>query len=188
MGSFAVLLVSVMVYPVLGSRARLADRFETGGLGLDGMAFMDKVTYSDEQGPLELRHDVQAIRWLQNNVVGSPVILEGLTNLYRWGNRISIYTGLPTVIGWDWHQRQQRAAYERTVLQRRADVNNIYTTRSKDMALDLLKQYGVRLVVVGELEKVYYPPSGIAKFDQMEQFGLSPVYRNKGVTIYEFKP
>ena len=188
LGAFAVLLVSVMVYPVLGTRARLSDRFETGGLGLDGMAFMDRVTYSSEQGPLELRHDAQAIRWLQNNVIGSPVILEGLTNLYRWGNRISIYTGLPTVIGWDWHQRQQRAAYEGIVMQRRADVNQIYTTRSKNMALDLLKKYGVRLVVVGELENYYYPPSGIAKFDQMEPFGLSPVYRNKGVTIYEFKP
>ena len=40
--------------------------------------------------------DAQAIRWLQDNVVGTPVVLEGRSPVYRWGSRISIYTGLPT--------------------------------------------------------------------------------------------
>ena len=51
------------------------------------------------------------IHWLEDNVQGTPTIMEGLSDnpLYHWSNRISIYTGLPDVIGWNWHQKQQRS-------------------------------------------------------------------------------
>ena len=56
--------------------------------------------------------DLQAIQWLRAALPGIPVIAEANTwpILYGWGNRYAVYTGLPAVIGWDWHQRQQRMA------------------------------------------------------------------------------
>ncbi len=59
--------------------------------------------------PDSLRDDEEAFAWLRRSVVGSPVVLEASVPPYRWGSRVSVYTGLPTVIGWDWHQRQQRS-------------------------------------------------------------------------------
>ena len=76
--------------------------------------------------------DVQtdlAIRWMQENIEGSPVIVEGNMVEYHWGNRYTIYTGLPSVVGWNWHQRQQRAALpDGTVESRVADVGAFYST------------------------------------------------------------
>ena len=50
--------------------------------------------------PIELRWDAEAIRWLQDNARGTPVVLEAHGDQYRWNGRISVYTGLPTVLGW----------------------------------------------------------------------------------------
>ncbi len=181
----AALALAVLVYPVLGTQARLKDRFETERAGIDGMAFMDYATQIERSTAIELRHDLEAIRWLQENVDGSPTIVEGLTDLYHWGNRVSIYTGLPAVVGWDWHQRQQRVDYAWAVTERRDDVDQIYTTPNPLVALQLMRSYGVRYLYLGELERLYYPATGIAKFAEMESLGLVPVYTNEEVVIYE---
>ena len=56
-------------------------------------------------------------RWMQDNVKGSPVIAHALSAgiQYEWFNRFSIYTGLPDVVGWEWHQEQQRVMFTDTV-------------------------------------------------------------------------
>ncbi|MBI4306044.1 MAG: glycosyltransferase family 39 protein [Chloroflexi bacterium] len=188
LAAIAVLFTATFVYPVLGTRARIADRFDTSFTGVDGMAYMNGTTYREPNAEIDFKYDLDAIRWLQENVKGSPVVLEGLTELYRWGNRVSVYTGLPSVVGWDWHQRQQRVEYSWAVTQRRGDVNRIFTTTDERAALELMREYDVRYVFVGELERQYYPAAGIAKFDRMRDDGLAPVYSNDRVTIYELAP
>jgi uncharacterized membrane protein len=183
----SVLFAATLVYPVLGTRARIADRFDTSFAGIDGMAFMEGATYRESRATLALGPDMEAIRWLQEHVEGSPIVLEGLTDLYRWGNRVSVYTGLPSVVGWDWHQRQQRVEYAWAVTQRRSEVDLAYSTPDVPRALDIMRKYGVRYVYVGELERAYYPKDGIEKFGQMGVYGLSPVYEADQVTIYEFR-
>ena len=42
---------------------------------------------------------------MEENIQGTPVVLEAQTPEYRWGSRVAIYTGFPTVVGWSWHQR-----------------------------------------------------------------------------------
>jgi uncharacterized membrane protein len=149
------------------------------------MAYMQNAIHIENGEPLTLDHDRRAIEWLQRNVEGTPVIVEGITDLYRWGNRISIYTGLPAVIGWDWHQRQQRVAYADYVSERRRDVDNFYRATSTRVAAEFLAEYGVRYVIVGELERLLYPAEGLAKFDEMED--LLPVYQQGPVTIYAYR-
>ncbi|MBN1138207.1 MAG: glycosyltransferase family 39 protein [Anaerolineae bacterium] len=187
--SILVILIGLTaLYPPLATRAKISDRFDPSlGPSLDGWAYMTTSTYGDPAGQTyELKWDWEAIQWLLDNLVGTPTILEGQVPEYRWGARYSINTGLPTVLGWNWHQRQQRAAVdEQDVWKRAEDVADIYNTTNTEAARVLLDKYGVRYVVVGPLERVYYTPEGLAKFDRMEADGtLQVVYRNEGVTIY----
>jgi uncharacterized membrane protein len=146
--------------------------------------------YNDGGQLIELKYDLEAINWLLDNVKGSPVIAEANTEprgLYRWGSRISIYTGLPTIIGWSWHQRQQRSAMpSQWIDQRLNDVQQLYSVTGAEAAMEILRRYDVRYVYVGEVERIYYPAEGLDKFERMRADGqLSLVYQNDQVKIYE---
>jgi uncharacterized membrane protein len=179
------LILTCAVYPILATRTKLPLRFEALPPTMDGMAFMADATYMDRNRNLDLPSDWRAIRWVLDNVQGTPVIIEGTAPLYHWGSRFSIYTGLPAVIGWDWHQKQQRMAYSDRVDQRQRDVGRFYETTDPTVAWSILNRYGVDFIVVGGLERAYYPAAGLAKFDRMVGDGLDVVYRQGGVTIYQ---
>jgi uncharacterized membrane protein len=120
-------------------------------------------------------------------VQGSPTVLEAQIPEYRWGSRYSVYTGLPTVQGWNWHQRQQRSVVPSTDVERRVGhVAEMYNTTDLARAKQLLDRYGVKYIVVGEEERAYYNEGGLAKFQQLEAEGyLRTAYQGGSVTIYE---
>jgi YYY domain-containing protein len=194
--AMAWLVFLAALYPVFAIRAKIEERFVTSApVGLDGMRYMrdaELIGFDIEEGdqPYPLQADYEAIRWLQDNVNGSPVILEGTAggNQYRWAGRFAIYTGLPGVVGWQWHQRQQRGAAfdDRVIYDRFADVETFYSSSEIPVAETILKRYRVRYVVVSAYEKMYYSPIGFSKFPRMAGQGLlREVYRNEHVTLYE---
>jgi YYY domain-containing protein len=182
----AIILIGLgtAVYPVLATRTKVPLRFAPLPPTLDGMAFMAVASYEDKGRDLDLSSDWRAIRWMFEHVAGTPTILEGNAPLYHWGSRYSIYTGLPTVLGWDWHQKQQRMAYSDKVDQRVRDVQRAYESTDPQVAWSIVHKYGVQLIVVGGLERAYYPAPGLAKFDQMVGQGLEVAYQDGSVTIY----
>jgi YYY domain-containing protein len=196
-GVLVALLLVAALYPPLATAAKVQDRFDPSlGPGLDGWAYMETATYWDPVGEqwgepggvqYELKWDLEAIHWLLDNVVGTPVILEGHVPEYRWGARYSINTGLPTVLGWNWHQRQQRAAADQQeIWDRAADVTTIYDALGTMQIEALLERYDVRYIVVGPLERAYYDEAGLRKFDRMVDEGSARIaFANEGVTIYE---
>jgi len=194
-GGMAALVFGGALFLPYGIRARAVDRMSPQvGLTLDGMAFMEhSVVFDGDPGrdsqEIPLAGDYAAIRWMQDTIQGSPVILEGLGyREYLWSNRVSIYTGLPAVIGWRWHQVQQRMGVLPDVMVdwRRDDVRECYNTTDVPHALEILARYGVRYVYVGEYERAYYDAEGLAKFDGMAGQGLlQVVYDAQGVRIYE---
>jgi uncharacterized membrane protein len=154
-----VLLVSgAALYPLTATPAKIRDRMAAEAPHtLDGMAYMRYAVYHDQGGQIDLAEDYDAIRWLQDNVEGSPVIVEANLPEYRWGSRMTIYTGLPGVLGWNWHQRQQRPLVAGDPVTRRAlDLADFYTTPSAERALEFLEEHDVRYVVVGGLERLYF--------------------------------
>lgn len=184
LGGLLALAAGAAVYPVFATPTKLALRFAPLAPTLDGMAYMDSARYTDRGMDLDLPADAEAIRWMLDTIDGTPTILEGNAPLYHWGSRFSVYTGLPTVMGWDWHQRQQRAAYPARIEERQKDVAAAYTSPDPEVAWGVIRKYGVGYVVVGSLERAYYAPGGLEKFDRMVGRGLDAAYRANGVTIY----
>jgi len=192
--SIAVLLVVAgTVYPAVATPARLNDRFDDLSPTLNGMAYMPKssltaISANGTEVEYSLENDYKAINWLLDNVQGSPVILEAQTPEYRWGSRISIYTGLPTVVGWNWHQRQQRGGYETLVERRVAEVEFMFNSPIPFESIQrLLDDYHVKYIYVGDLERSLYNEAGLTKFDKAVANGyLTVVYADSGVKIYEY--
>jgi YYY domain-containing protein len=184
--AFGILVAACLLYPLTAAPVRMRDRFENStSTTLDGSAYMYTSVYNDQGEVIELDWDRQAIDWLRANVNGIPTIVEANTPLYRWGARVSIYSGLPTVIGWDWHQKQQRSVLPGSMIdQRIQDVRNIYTNSDLKETMRLLNQYRVQYIYVGPLERIYYGGSGLAKFDQAPEL-WDLVYQNEQVKIYK---
>jgi YYY domain-containing protein len=182
-----VLVISAALFTVMGTTDKIRDRMAMDSpRGLNGMAFMPEAIYYDMGLEMQLVEDYQGIRWLQDNVEGSPVILEGQAYEYRWGNRYTIYTGLPGVVGWNWHQRQQRAVLRNNIVQERVDaVNTFYTTLEQGAVLDFIKAYDVSYIILGKLERIFYPGPGLEKFDQFEGILWEEVFRFGDTVIYQ---
>ncbi len=183
-----ILFAGAMLFIFTGSMDKLRDRMASNTpFTFDSMTYMYYSTYWDQQ-QMTLDEDYLAIRWVQDNIKGTPVIVEGNTPEYRWGSRYTIYTGLPGVIGWNWHQRQQRALFPPNWVTDRVDaVRFFYDTSSGEYARDFIEKYNVEYIIVGQLERIYHP-EGIEKFERYNGSLWNKVYENGQTAIYEVIP
>jgi uncharacterized membrane protein len=126
--------------------------------------------------------DDQAIRWLNENVPGSPVIAEAIGGQYSEFARVSASTGLPTVLGWPGHEGQWRGAlFGDQAGGREPDIELLYRSRTWADAEAVLQRYDIRYVYLGPLETSKYGLGGAGKFDEFMEL----VYQADGVSIYE---
>jgi YYY domain-containing protein len=165
--ALALLVTAGLVYPLLAIPNK-AGNFSSEPT-LDGMAW------------LEWAHpdDYAAIRWLQANAPDGAVVLEASGGSYSYYGRVSALTGLPTVLGWDFHEYQWRGSYDEPA-SRKPDVDILYNSVDPAQTLTLLDKYAITYVYVGPLEREQYHPAGLDKFDRL----LEAVYRQGNVTIY----
>ncbi len=193
--ALAALIAMALVFPLVGTPSRLANRFPiTPGPTLDGLAFMETAEFDVSAGDLgipdsgfpihiSLRGDAAATRWLNQNIEGTPIVLQSDLWFYRpYGVRIAANTGLPTVVS-PLHASEQHDP--RQVAERDQDVMTIYRTVDANQALQLLSKYRVGYVYVGQIERAAYGEPGVAKFEQMVGSYLNPVYDSDGVKIYQ---
>jgi len=184
----AVLLTGAALYPALAIPAKTRDRWATQTPHtLDGMAYVAYAVQYESESRLPLEADYRVIRWLQDNVQGSPTIIESPPpREYLWGGRISIYTGLPTVAAWRWHSVQQRMTMPSgTVEARQMDINYFYNTIDPELAMKILERYNVQYVILAPYERAYMMPEGLPKFDVMAERGwLAPVYDDEYSTVF----
>ena len=185
--TMGLLLFSTALFPVLASADKITDRISADTpLTLDGMDYMKYSTYYENDTLMDLSQDYAAIRWMQENVSGSPVIIEANVSEYQWGNRYTIYTGLPGVIGWNWHQRQQRAINSSDwVYERIDDVSAFYQSEDIQRCKELIEKYDIRYIVVGQLERSLFSEAQLAKFEAQDGHLWEKVFSYQETAIYQ---
>jgi uncharacterized membrane protein len=184
-GIFAVCSCALM-YPLFSVSARVSDRFVPTVLSLNGTTFFDKASHQEKNIEIDLSDDIAMIEWIQANIKGTPVIVEAVGDQYRWNSRISSYTGLPTVLGWPWHQMQQKSNIHPEISRRVFDVNLLYNTPDISIKLSVINKYGIDFIIIGQLEKIYYDQNSLNKFYLLEDQGfLEPVYKERGSVIFK---
>jgi uncharacterized membrane protein len=177
-----------------GTRARQELRFVDSGPTLNGYVYFNGGGIIDDHGTpqpgddteFKFADDKPLIDYLRNEVQGTPIIAEAVGPLYHWTSRMSWNTGLPTVIGWDWHQTQQRWDYVGEIHQRRADTEQFFSTPDAAFAADYMVRYRVEYVVVGIAEYQYGTLEGVEKFASMPE--LTEVFRSGRYAIYRATP
>ena len=187
------LVGAALIYPVLAS-SQITNNFTLASgtkATLDGTAFMATESATAPATCQAFagtdRDDNQAIYWLNTHVQGSPVILEAPGCEWSYFSRVSAFTGLPTLIGWPGgHEGEWRINWlpkqglGDILDERAAVVNDIYTSPNKGTVLALLRQYHVRYVYVGFIERNLYATANLDRFSAF----LHLVYHRDGVSIY----
>lgn len=172
----ALIIVAGLVYPVLAIPARIGEmdcRDPEVAFTLDGIDYIRRCYPQDYLG----------IVWLQQNGRPGDVVLEAVGGPYSYFGRVSMATGIPTLLGWPGHEHQWRGElYGELAGSRETDIREIYNTHSMQRAEELIRQYGVKYIFVGSLETTpgFASPGGLEKFARF----FPAVFQADGVTIY----
>lgn len=106
--------------------------------------------------------EYEVIMWLNERMEGPGVILEANGDSYTRYGRISMGTGLQTPIGWYVHEWLWHNSAE-WVMARNDHVRQIYTGDDVTRTKELIKEYGIEYIVVGDLEFEKYPDTDMDK-------------------------
>ena len=154
--------VVAVAFGVLATPVRLEDRLSPDEFSLDGLAYFDSdLRYGDTDRLLS--DDLPLLKWLQAHVQGIVPIAEAPGDDYIWSSRFATMTGLPTPIGWPYHERQQKRDYGYLVDQRIADMKELYTTVEPGRMTEILARYRLRYITFGLVEqRLSVDPTGAA--------------------------
>jgi YYY domain-containing protein len=185
LGAVAALAGLGLMYFVGASVARTSICSDTYHVParLNGLAFMGKMernSSSDYDAD-----DFALISYLNKQADRTETLLEAPgREMYRGFTRMSIYTGLPTVVGWEYQIGQQLGRFAgNRISERDLEVGELYSTVNEERTWALIKKYQVRWIVVGGIERRNYPGPGLEKFGRLfteaARSGASVIYKVK---------
>jgi YYY domain-containing protein len=184
----AVIILGAALYPPISAY------HWTNGLshfsGLDGLAYL-------RQGAPD---EMAAIDWLNSYAAPTDHLLEAPGCSYGEDgvipdNLFSMGTGLPTPLGWQFHEYQWRLGdptISSEIAQRKADVATIYNDPTSPQARSLLDKYDVTYIVDGPIEQNGYgaqcdggAPYSAQGLQELGQLGWPLVFESGDVKIYQ---
>lgn len=171
--ALAVVLAASAFTSVTGAWGRLLYRHTPGPRWtLDGQAFLR----------LTSPHEARAFDFLNRFVPGTPTLVEAHGPAYQQYARAAMHTGLPIVVGWEYHliQRSQRHG---DILTRARAVEAVYTSPEPRQVAAALARYKAAFVLVGRAERERYGPQAGAAFTRWPEL-LRPVFSQGDVTLY----
>jgi uncharacterized membrane protein len=182
------LLCGGLAYPLNAIYPRYAQfNSVTGSRSLQRANSLDGLSYLATD-PVN-SGDYAAIIWLNAHVSGNPTIVEANGPDYSNYGRVSIFTGLPTLMNWPGHEYQWRVNWLNNSVnmiefQRRgADVDTIYSNSDSTLVLSIMARYNAQYLYVGPLEFQKYPNVDLHRFSKF----MKVVYNIHGVTIYQVR-
>ena len=98
---------------------------------------------------------------------------------------MSINTGLQSVLGWDWHQKQQRSLDQNQVTLRKKQIEEFYKTDSSQYLEDFLETYDVGLIIFGSIEGNFFPEFP-TRLEEKLGDKVSKLYDKDNYKIYEY--
>ncbi len=156
-----------LLYPALGLLTKTNHFRPAFGFTLDDF----------ERFQRESPDDAAAIQFLLAAPDG--IVAEAVGDGYSAFGRVSMYTGLPTVLGWPGHEAQWRGSYAPQGT-RRDDIARLYTTPRWDEAQAIIEKYNIRYVFIGSLERL-----SMRVNEQKFRLFLNPVFQQGNTVIYE---
>ena len=176
-----IFVLAALIHPIASTTSWASGRYaqvEGHRLTLDGLAYLE---YTNKD-------DYEAIRWLNENVKGSHVILEAPGVALEYSSQASSLTGLPTLLGWAGWEVMWRDSWE-IITERTMAIDAIYNAPDSEEAISLLgnDKYNVEYIYIGILERERYPAESLQKFVSHPEI-YTPVYENQGVVIYQVTP
>ena len=156
-GWVGVLAVGVLVslyYPLAAAYTKSLG--PSGNATLDGLAYIEAANPSERFG----------IQWLKENARVDDRIVEAVGDSYSDYGRIASSTGIPTVLGWKFHEEQWRGS-RKPFEGREEDVSALYQTTNLEEARRILDKYQINYVIVGPREMTTYGRDGLSKFEQL---------------------
>jgi YYY domain-containing protein len=174
----AVMLAGAALYPLGGTFNRIRP-YDAAGHRSSGAGELAGLGHFSQD-------DRNAFAWLDDRAQGQDlVIAEAVDGDYKDGGRVSMATGMPTIIGWQGHEDQWRSGTCKPCAGRFQDVQTLYQTTDVGTMRQVLQKYNVTFVYVGELERKLYGTAGMEKFKSLQvafTSGAVTIYRTKGVS------
>jgi YYY domain-containing protein len=180
--SFIFVFIPVILYPFMSSftKMKLCSNNFTQELRIDGIKYIEKM----EKRPGAVydfdKYDYGAINWINENLKTIETIVEAPGDrMYTGLSRISIFTGMPTIVGWGYQVGQQSGRGDK-VQEGFMLTNRIYTDKDAEATKNILKEKNIKYVYIGSIEKALYPEA-VEKFNQI----ATPVYQNEGAVLFK---
>ncbi|MBI5944881.1 MAG: hypothetical protein HY864_10980 [Chloroflexi bacterium] len=160
-------IFSGLLFPVFGVVTKTNSFKPFGGFTLDDF---DRIIRENPD-------EAAAVEFLRT--VPDGIIAEAVGGGYSAYGRISMFTGLQTVLGWTGHEAQWRGSYAPQG-SRLDDITNLYATTRWEDAQVIIEKYNIRYVYIGSLERTSMPVS-----EEKFQIHLKPIFQQGITVIYE---
>jgi uncharacterized membrane protein len=166
---FFIVLIAHLSYPYFAIRSYYGLKEYKG---LNGFNYL-KERYPD---------NYHAVKWINDNISGQPVVLEAVGDSYTTFNHVSSATGLPTVVGWIVHEWLWRGSYDAPA-SRQTDVERIYQSSDVGEVQSLIQKYSINHIFVGDKEREKYLNLNENNFIQL---GAKVIFTSGLTKIYQF--
>ncbi len=166
-------LFLVSIYPIFSVRSYFNSLKQYEGINGTGWI---STQYQDNWAGIQWLNE-----GLKNGKLGhNPVLVEADGDSYTDYDQVSVFTGIPTIVGWSVHEWLWRGSYD-IVAPRKEEVKLIYESTDINETKAVLEKYQVRYIFVGTLERQKFTNLQESKFNELG----TPVFTSGETVIYK---